>query len=371
MSIISAIGSLLGSVGGTIANQINFNKQLKSQREENQKNREFNAQQSALQRAYNLNVLNSQNNYNSPAEMMKRLRAAGLNPNLVYGDIGSSTSTGPLGMSPASSNGSVGSALPDYSGIMNLGLQEAQIDLLKAQKEKTESETTSTDIENRYKDELLRGEVLLQDTNIQLNLSNVRLTDEQARVAAREIAQISANIEEIYSRVELNNEHWSRENFFNQFLGNYANQVEDTLVAQMSMTQQEAHYYGTLVGLDIALRKSQISETEARAVLAYAEANYINGPQTLLTETHANYIKEEQGPNTHANTRLQQAQRANVVVEGNLLRVKADNYPEIDLWIDRFARATEGIGNVIPFAPSRSSNHSTNTYRVSTTRSTW
>ncbi|WGL31069.1 DNA pilot protein [Dipodfec virus UOA04_Rod_698] len=367
MSILPAIGSLLGSVGGTIANQINFNKQLKAQREENQKNRDFNAQQSALQRAYNLNVLNSQNNYNSPAEMMKRLRAAGLNPNLVYGDIGSSTSTGPLGMTAASSNGSVASALPDYSGIMNLGLQQAQIDLLNAQKEKTESETTSTDIENRYKDELLRGEVLLQDSNIQLNLSNVRLSDEQARVAARQIAQISANIEEIYSRVELNNEHWSRENFFNQFLGHYANQVEDTLVAKMSMTQQEAHYYGTLVGLDIALRQRQISETEARAVLAHAQANFINGPQTLLTNTHADYIKEEQGPNTRANTRLQQVQRANVVVEGNMLRVKADHFGALDIWIDRFGRTTEAIGNVLPYAPSRSKN----VYNVSTTNSSW
>lgn len=54
--------------------------------EQNRKNREFAKQQTFQARRWAMDDWAMQNQYNSPAEQMKRLREAGLNPNLVYGN---------------------------------------------------------------------------------------------------------------------------------------------------------------------------------------------------------------------------------------------------------------------------------------------
>lgn len=46
---------------------------------------EYNKEQAALQNQYNIDMWNRQNEYNSPASQMNRLKEAGLNPNLMYG----------------------------------------------------------------------------------------------------------------------------------------------------------------------------------------------------------------------------------------------------------------------------------------------
>lgn len=56
------------------------------QRRENTRSRQFALDMYNQQRSDALSDWNAQNFYNSPAEMMKRLKAAGLNPNLAYGN---------------------------------------------------------------------------------------------------------------------------------------------------------------------------------------------------------------------------------------------------------------------------------------------
>lgn len=58
----------------------------------NKKNRKWNEEMYRRQRNDALVDWNTQNEYNSPVEQMKRLKAAGLNPNLVYGDGANSPS---------------------------------------------------------------------------------------------------------------------------------------------------------------------------------------------------------------------------------------------------------------------------------------
>lgn len=75
VAAITAAGGLINSAinAGSTANL-------------NRKNRQFAREQYATQRAHALQDWESQNTYNSPVEQMKRLKAAGLNPNLVYGN---------------------------------------------------------------------------------------------------------------------------------------------------------------------------------------------------------------------------------------------------------------------------------------------
>lgn len=83
---------------------------------------------------------NLQNQFNSPEEQMKRLKAAGLNPNLVYGNGNAIQNAGPIRSADAGSyrptapsfdfGGAVGSTLAAYYDTQT---KEATIDNLKAQ----------------------------------------------------------------------------------------------------------------------------------------------------------------------------------------------------------------------------------------------
>lgn len=73
------LGSILGSIAGATANYF-------SQRRQNRENREAVDRQNA----FNVQMWNRQNVYNHPSQQMARLKAAGLNPHLIYGTSPSS-----------------------------------------------------------------------------------------------------------------------------------------------------------------------------------------------------------------------------------------------------------------------------------------
>ena len=92
--IISGVGSLLGGIGSSAMN----NKAVKDTNKANMEIAKYQArwQQQENEKAYqrSLNMWNLQNEYNSPTQQMARIRAAGLNPNLVYGNGVTGNSTG-------------------------------------------------------------------------------------------------------------------------------------------------------------------------------------------------------------------------------------------------------------------------------------
>nr|AXH75631.1 MAG: DNA pilot protein [Microviridae sp.] len=63
--------------------------------------RKYNQRMYEKQRTDALTDWNMQNQYNSPAAQMERLKAAGLNPNLVYGDGGATMASAPIRQSQA------------------------------------------------------------------------------------------------------------------------------------------------------------------------------------------------------------------------------------------------------------------------------
>lgn len=120
--IISGIGSLLGGIGSSAMN----NKAVKDTNKANMEIAKYQAQwqQQENEKAYqrSLNMWNLQNEYNSPTQQMARIRAAGLNPNLVYGNgvAGNSSGSAPQ-YEPAKFNAPTMQA---YRG-WNLGISDA------------------------------------------------------------------------------------------------------------------------------------------------------------------------------------------------------------------------------------------------------
>lgn len=78
---MGAIGSAVSGAFGLAqtAIQNNFDKR------QSERQFEYDKEMAALQNQYNIDMWNMQNAYNSPAAQMNRLKEAGLNPNLMYG----------------------------------------------------------------------------------------------------------------------------------------------------------------------------------------------------------------------------------------------------------------------------------------------
>ena len=120
--IISGVGSLLGGLGSSAMN----NKAVQDTNKANMEIAKYQAQwqQQENEKAYqrSLKMWNLQNEYNSPTQQMARIRAAGLNPNLVYGNgvTGNSSGSTPQ-YEPAKFNAPTMQA---YRG-WNLGISDA------------------------------------------------------------------------------------------------------------------------------------------------------------------------------------------------------------------------------------------------------
>ena len=120
--IVAGVGSLLGGVGSSAMN----NKAVQDTNKANMEIAKYQAQwqQQENEKAYqrSLKMWNLQNEYNSPTQQMARIRAAGLNPNLVYGNgvTGNSAGSTPQ-YEPAKFNAPTMQA---YRG-WNLGISDA------------------------------------------------------------------------------------------------------------------------------------------------------------------------------------------------------------------------------------------------------
>lgn len=135
------LNTALGVLGGLAMGQLN------NSLSQDNANLAYNRQRSlmALQQQYAVENWQREVNYNSPVEQMKRLKAAGLNPNLVYGN-------GPIGLespgisSPGSPSAPMASTVP-YHNPFAEGAQAAQA---IAMAKKAGSETIAQDLENKY-----------------------------------------------------------------------------------------------------------------------------------------------------------------------------------------------------------------------------
>lgn len=121
-----SLGSMLSPVAGAVSgiagglldyfgSRQNAKDQMKFQQAENQRAREWQAAQADKQNAWNLEMWNRQNQYNSPIEQMARLKAAGLNPDLMYSN-GNAAGIG-ASAHPAASSGS--SPVADGAALAN------------------------------------------------------------------------------------------------------------------------------------------------------------------------------------------------------------------------------------------------------------
>ena len=129
MSIWAGLGSILGSVTGGL----------------------FNAKSTADTNQANVNLWREQTAYNAPQAQMARLTDAGLNPNLVYGQVADAkASSAPMMDAPrwGDSASQGGKSISDYYQIQNLA---GQNQLIRQQMREVAARTANVNEDTRYK----------------------------------------------------------------------------------------------------------------------------------------------------------------------------------------------------------------------------
>lgn len=225
-SLVSGVGSIAGMIG---QNKI-VNKQIAAQREENRLNRYYNQMLARQQNQWNLEQWNRENAYNSPLAQMYRLRQAGLNPDLMYGQGTTGNSAGspemtsgapsePQDMSAILSKRSFGQTLSmSIEREQQRRMNEAQIEAIKANTNKTNSETQGQDIDNAIQQIRLGNEATFQGLKIRemndahdLSTSEIKKRLQDIEESKKLCDQIDSNITKNQALIaDLNNQQVER-----------------------------------------------------------------------------------------------------------------------------------------------------------------
>lgn len=157
------------------------------------------------QNAWNLAQWNRQNEYNSPANQMNLLRQAGLNPNLVYGNLagasaGSLESAGADISSPTPNNAAQVSGFGDLGPqignmIMQKELNNAQIDKINTETEAQKLQNAKTQFELNNQEETYKN----QQDNIKASTDSIR---QNIEVSKKQLNEIDVRIGLINSQKE-------------------------------------------------------------------------------------------------------------------------------------------------------------------------
>lgn len=130
---------------------------------------QFSAEQAQISREWDERMYNQ---YNSPAALVRQYQDSGINPSLMFGGstpAAPQSSGEPSSVSPSSS--------VDFSGLLheiaNLGLLREQIKNVKAQTEKTKSETVGIDTHNQYLSDEIKTALDEKRINIKATLAGI------------------------------------------------------------------------------------------------------------------------------------------------------------------------------------------------------
>lgn len=203
--------SLISSAFGSIFGDNSAKKQFKYQQ---QLNRE------AFQ--HDVDMWNKNNEYNTPSAQMERLQAAGLNPNLVYGNGGATNTSNNAPTYNAGSAPDVSSARAaaaslanqGFNTALNLQLQQAQAANLNAdtQLKSTQNELTATHKEIAMIDKQFQQGTLDERTQYQLEKwkqdlllgrNQIKLGDQQVTLNQKQMEKFDAETENIKQNTKL------------------------------------------------------------------------------------------------------------------------------------------------------------------------
>lgn len=192
--------SAIASIAGNIASNAAINNQVSNQRKENQANRDWNLNLAKMQNNWSIEQWNRENSYNSPAAQMARYKAAGLNPDLMYGQQNLAAASPEMTAGEGSQPTDV-SNLANKRTIGDMAMQAAQTRLVNAQADKVENESVGQTINNEWLPKLLKGQTEINDADVKDKLASAGLKGKQLEVAAEQIKVMQQSVKESQQKI--------------------------------------------------------------------------------------------------------------------------------------------------------------------------
>lgn len=304
MSWLDGLGSGLvsgiASIFGGIQQNRMIDKQIAAQKEENALNRAYNKELAAYQNRMNVAQWQRENEYNSPENQMKRLRAAGLNPDLMY-------QNGASGLTAASSPAMTAGAASSPTDVSNLankktvgqivteGLDNAQraanIALTRAQANKTDAETKGQNLKNQNIFELDRAELenVLADTD--LKRSEQKQVLKNIKVMDKSLEQMDASIEQIRAATNDITVQQQFKRFELALKSKEVNANVEALTAQMEFTKAQTDQLKKSLPYILQQLAANVENTKASTAVLLSEA-LLNDERLKLTSTQREQLQQ-------------------------------------------------------------------------------
>ena len=286
-SLISGGAGIISGLFGALGQNIAINKQIKAQQEENEKNRTYNFNLAQLQNKWNLEQWNRENEYNSPAQQMARLKAAGLNPDMMYqnGTSGLTAASSPSMTAGAPSSPVDMSALGQKRTIgdaIHQGLQDAlvgaQIDVMKSEARKNNAQAGGQEITNETLGQINQATFYKIVSESALNREQKRVAEKTGDMLISQKQHFDKLVDEIDSKIDLNN-------------ANVANMSQQQLMARvdrlLSVGSLAMDFQKML--LDFGLRRDQL---EAQKKVWSAEiVKLITSAKNESADNYLNFLR--------------------------------------------------------------------------------
>lgn len=299
-------GSLISSAFGSIFGNNSAKKQFKYQQ---QLNRE------AFQ--HDVDMWNRQNAYNTPSAQMERLQAAGLNPNLVYGNGGATNTANNAPTYNAGSAPDVSAARAAAASLANQGfntalnfkLQQVQAANLQADTElkQTQGQLNQTNNEIALIDKYLKQSTV--DDNIRYQLekwkqdlvlgrNQIKIGDQQIILNQLQMKKLDAEIGNILANTNLTNEQAEQVSIYNQYLpqvlrsqisNNNANAYNAIQHGRLAVKQAETEQYRAFT--EFARGNLVRSEADIKDIEQYIASHTIDD---VIRSTHFKSLTGEQ-----------------------------------------------------------------------------
>lgn len=240
--------------------------------------------------------------YNNPSAQMARLKAAGLNPDLMYGSgVGSMTATSSAGgsVSPMPSAGAGDYHATDYmSAIMGTntvgesmlqGLSAAKIaadiNQVEAQTTKTKGEVTSLDLDNIRKAATNGSMIELDNFQINLAKQTASLNDSQLQIMSQQLNNLKTENDMCNQQIQ-------------ESMAKVANMDSQTLNNRISAFFASSRFDMEVKRFQQELKASDsqinLTNTEAKQILCLLTAQKLNlDADLLLKKANVDKVKTE------------------------------------------------------------------------------
>lgn len=280
--MIPAFIGAAAAIGGSVMKNRAIDRQIAAQASENEKARHYNSALAAKQNQWNIEQWRRENAYNTPAAQMARMKAAGLNPDLAYGQQNLAAASPEMtagAESPIQDMSVLGqkSTIGDIaSQFAQSRLASAQAKLAESQASKVDKEAQGIDISNNWLPTLLSGQASVNKATVKEKLSSSNLSDKQIELVSEQVVQMKQAVEE--SKVRISDiQSQISDRTFQQAMSRLRYDLDRTkisaevrkLLASADLDRSTIDRISLLLPYDITTAAAASDKTQAEAALTF------------------------------------------------------------------------------------------------------